>query len=84
MTLTGKHKADPTSVPTDKLDSAHTALSLTLTAKAEKHIHWRGARFYNQRDKLESMLFPLDKKENLLDYGSGEDDQCAFGIHSEI
>lgn len=29
---------------------------LEVTSKAEKSIHWSGGGFYQQRDKLESML----------------------------
>lgn len=54
--LNKQHKHSPTSVLVEELDSARTALNLALTAIAEKSLHWSGAYFYHQRDKMGSLL----------------------------
>lgn len=51
-----KHKKHTSQTLIDQLDAARLKLNLALTAKAEKHIRWSGAKFYHQKDKIGSML----------------------------
>lgn len=56
VTLKAEHKKHPSKVLTDRLDVIRLELNLALTAKAEKHIRWSGAKYYSQKDKTGPML----------------------------
>lgn len=54
--LCKQHKKNLTKVQIAQLDAARIALNLALTVKAETSLHWSGARFYQQKDKMSKML----------------------------
>lgn len=56
INLSKHHKRDPSNVPVSKLDAAWTALNLALTTKEDKSIRWSGAKFYQTKDKIGTML----------------------------
>lgn len=51
-----QHKKCPSKMLAEQLDATRLELNLALTAKAVKHIHWSGAKFYHQKDKIGSRL----------------------------
>lgn len=67
------HKHNPTSVPTERLDAARTALNLALNAIAEKILRWSGARYYQTGSLLAARLTPKIRTHTLpkIKLGSG-------------